>query len=36
MSVATPSAGTTSQGVTKAKRPGSNRLAKLRLHLANI
>src|SRR5262249_3521716 len=36
MSVATPSAGATSQGVTKAKRPGSNRLAKLRVHLANI
>src|SRR5262245_12884279 len=36
MSVATPSAGATSQGVTKTKRPGSNRLAKLRVHLANI
>src|SRR5262249_28349099 len=36
MAVATPSAGATSQGVTKAKRPGSNRLAKLRLHLANL
>ena len=36
MSVATPSAGTTSQGMTKAKRPRSNRLAKLRVHLANI
>src|SRR5262245_28374795 len=36
MSVATPSAGATSQGVTKAKPPGSNRLAKLRVHLANI
>src|SRR5262247_513403 len=36
MSVATPSAGATSQGVSKAKRPRSNRLAKLRVHLANI
>ncbi len=36
MSVATPSAGTTSQGMTKAKRPRSNRLAKVRVHLANI
>ena len=36
MSVATPSAGAASQGVTKTKRPGSNRLAKLRVHLANI
>src|SRR5262252_1058929 len=36
MAVATPSAGATSQGVTKAKRSGSNRLAKLRVHLANI
>ena len=36
MPVTTPSAGATSQGVTKAKRPGSNRLAKLRVHLANI
>src|SRR5262249_51208836 len=36
MAVATPSAGATSQGVAKAKRPGSNRLAKLRVHLANI
>ena len=36
MSVATPSAGPTSQGVTKGKRPGSSRLAKLRVHLANI
>src|SRR5215469_7727797 len=36
MSVATPSAGPTAQGVTKAKRPGSNRLTKLRVHLANI
>src|SRR5262249_19083935 len=35
MSVATPSAGATSQGVTKAQRPGSNRLAKLRGHLAH-
>src|SRR5215471_12740347 len=36
MSVATPSAGPTSRGVTKTRRPGSNRLAKLRVHLANI
>src|SRR5215471_20634963 len=36
MAVATPSAGATSQGVTKAKRPGGGRLAKLRVHLANI
>src|SRR5215470_18419894 len=36
MSMATPSARAASQGVTKAKRPGSHRLAKLRVHLANI
>ena len=36
MSVTTPSAGATSQGVTKPKRPRSNRLAKLRVHLDNI
>src|SRR5262245_45140958 len=35
-SVATPSAGAPPQGVPKAKRPRSNRLAKLRVHLANI
>src|SRR5215510_6358501 len=36
MSVATPSAGATSQGVTKTKRPKGNRLASLHVHLANI
>jgi ABC-2 type transport system permease protein len=36
MPVATESAGATSQGATRAKRPRSNRLAKLRVHLANI